>query len=180
MRRYLRMRLAVAALLCVACFRPAVAESEPNGWYYHDGPLAGSLKSDKPLPLFDGDADHLWNRLFAAFDIRKSHLAEKPGGRPLTRVEGGDVIEFLAGAARPIGRLPRPPTGCMPCSTSFIASKARNRSRSRSSGRFYSTICGRRLIISLGKISNGSGRWKLENGVTYSAASCRGRLRRWH
>ena len=35
-------------------------------WYYQEGPLRGSLKSDKPLPLYDSNPEHLWNRLFAA------------------------------------------------------------------------------------------------------------------
>ena len=40
--------------------------------YYHEGPLAGSLKSADPLPIYDDDPQHLWNRLFAAFYIRPS------------------------------------------------------------------------------------------------------------
>ena len=63
--------------------------------YYHTGELAGSLRSDGPLPLYDADPQHLWNRLFAAISIRHSNLPSKRGGTPLARIEGGDRIEFL-------------------------------------------------------------------------------------
>jgi hypothetical protein len=51
---------------------------EPPGWYYREGPLRGSLKSDSPLPLYDADPAHLWNRLFAVFYIRPSELPSRP------------------------------------------------------------------------------------------------------
>jgi hypothetical protein len=66
-----------------------------DSWYYHEGNLAGSLKSDKPLPIYDADPQHLWNRLFAAFYIRKIHLPVEPKGKPITRIEGGDYIDFF-------------------------------------------------------------------------------------
>lgn len=66
--------------------------------YYHDGPLAGSLKSHAPLPIYDDDPHHLWNRLFAAFYIRPSELPDDAGGPPVHRIEGGDTIDFLAWA----------------------------------------------------------------------------------
>jgi hypothetical protein len=63
--------------------------------YYHDGELFGSLRSAGPLPLYDADPQHLWNRLHAAISIRESDLPSKRGGTPVKRIEGGDRIEFL-------------------------------------------------------------------------------------
>jgi len=63
--------------------------------YYHTGELAGSLRSNDPLPLFDADPQHLWNRLFAAVTIRSSLLPSVRGGPPVARIEGGDRIEFF-------------------------------------------------------------------------------------
>jgi outer membrane protein assembly factor BamB len=90
----------------------------PEDWYYREGPLRGSLKSDRPLPLYDSDPEHLWNRLFAAFYIRPSELPSRPeypkdptkldewdrmlrsGKLPLgpvvRRIEGGDIPSFPA------------------------------------------------------------------------------------
>jgi len=89
----------------------------PADWYYHDGALAGSLRSNQPLPLYDRDHGHLWNRLFAALYIRSSELASRspdspemtlyerdlkmrngkvPPGPVVRRIEGGDVMEFPA------------------------------------------------------------------------------------
>lgn len=87
-------------------------------WYYREGPLRGSLKSDNPLPLYDPDPEHLWNRLFAGFYIRPSRLPSRPeypqdstkldpwdrklreGKLPLgpavKRFEGGDTMSLLA------------------------------------------------------------------------------------
>ena len=81
-----------APMLAVVCLGVAVGasddadkgktdtEKEADQFYYHDGPLAGSLKRDWPPPIFDADIGHLWNRLFAAFFIRRSALPEEPGG----------------------------------------------------------------------------------------------------
>ncbi|MBI3465190.1 MAG: hypothetical protein HY000_19365, partial [Planctomycetes bacterium] len=60
----------------------------PEEWYHRDGPLAGSLKSDSPLPIYDPDPQHLWNRLFAALYIRPGE--NPPPGQP-RRIEGGDA-----------------------------------------------------------------------------------------
>ncbi len=98
-------------------FVPCLAE-EPSDWYYRDGPLRGSLKSDRPLPLYDADPEHLWNRLFATFYIRASELPSRPRypddttkldewdrkmrngklppGPVVKRIEGGDVLGILA------------------------------------------------------------------------------------
>ncbi|MFO1022129.1 MAG: hypothetical protein U0903_15770 [Planctomycetales bacterium] len=65
---------------------------------YHDGDLAGSLKTDQPLPLYHPDPQHITNRLFAACYIRTSNLPTKRGGKTVSRIEGGDVIDFLAWA----------------------------------------------------------------------------------
>jgi hypothetical protein len=92
--------------------------SGPQDWYYREGPLRGSLKSESPLPLYDPNPEHLWNRLFAAFYIRRSELSSRPeypkdptkldewdrklrsGKLPLgpvvKRVEGGDIPSFPA------------------------------------------------------------------------------------
>lgn len=96
----------------------ADAAAGSQGWYYTEGPLRGSLKSDVPLPLYDANPEHLWNRLFAAFYIRPSELPSRPeypldstkldewdrklraGKLPLgpvvRRIEGGDVLGLLA------------------------------------------------------------------------------------
>ena len=90
----------------------------PEDWYYREGPLRGSLKSDKPLPLYDSDPEHLWNRLFAVFYIRPSELPSRPEypkdstkldewdrklragklppGPVVKRFEGGDTMSLLA------------------------------------------------------------------------------------
>lgn len=92
--------------------------AEPPDWYYRDGPLRGSLKNDQPLPLYDPNSEHLWNRLFAVFYIRPSELPSRPPypddvtqldtwdrmlrigklapGPVVKRVEGGDIPGFPA------------------------------------------------------------------------------------
>ena len=74
---------------------PAADLEEQDPAYYHTGELAGSLRSNDPLPLFDADPQHLWNRLFAAVTIRPSLLPSVRGGPPVARIEGGDRIEFF-------------------------------------------------------------------------------------
>ena len=100
-------------VVCATC--PAAS---PPSWYYQEGPLRGSLKSDAPLPLYDSRPEHLWNRVFAAFYIRPSELPSRPQypgdsteldewdrrlrtnaltlGPVVKRMEGGDVPGFLA------------------------------------------------------------------------------------
>jgi hypothetical protein len=58
--------------------RAAPATTTEPAWYYHEGPLAGSLKSDQPLALYNPDPNHLWNRLFAVLYIRPSELPGRP------------------------------------------------------------------------------------------------------
>ncbi|MEK7677559.1 MAG: hypothetical protein AAB676_17155 [Verrucomicrobiota bacterium] len=108
---------AVSAMLvnvmCLAC-----SAAGPEDSYHREGPLRGSLKSEDPLPLYDPQPDHLWNRLFAAFYIRPSTLPSRPQypddstqldewdrelrsgklvpGPVVKRIEGGDVLAFLA------------------------------------------------------------------------------------
>jgi hypothetical protein len=85
--------------LCVCSSAIAVRGAEPahsDPAYYHAGELAGSLTSAAPLPLYDADSQSLANRLFAALYIRESNIPTKRGGKPLRRIEGGDVIDFLA------------------------------------------------------------------------------------
>jgi hypothetical protein len=74
---------------------PAAEIEEQDPAYYHTGELAGSLRSSEPLPLFDADPQHLWNRLFAAVTIRSSLLPSEKGGPSVARIEGGDRIEFF-------------------------------------------------------------------------------------
>ncbi|MCA9078273.1 MAG: hypothetical protein KDA93_24810 [Planctomycetaceae bacterium] len=78
-----------------ACPCEATA-SELSAYFHHDGPLADTLISDAPLPLYDQDPQHLWNRLFAEFYIRPRHLPATDEQPEMVRYEGGDVIEFLA------------------------------------------------------------------------------------
>ena len=108
----------VVSTLLVGFIGMACSAAGPEDWYYREGPLRGSLKSDKPLPLYDSNPEHLWNRLFAAFYIRSSELPSRPdypddstkldewdwklrsGQLPLgpvvKRIEGGDAFAFPA------------------------------------------------------------------------------------
>ena len=98
-------------------FMPCSAAETPD-WYYREGPLRGSLKSDEPLPLYDSDPGHLWNRLFGVLYIRPSELPSRPEypldstkldewdrklrvgklppGPVVKRFEGGDRMSLLA------------------------------------------------------------------------------------
>lgn len=87
-----------ACVCCVAACARAAESDHPDPAYYHQGELAGSLKSDAPLALYDADPRSLANRLFAAFYLRTSDIPTKRGGTPVRRIEGGDVIDFLAWA----------------------------------------------------------------------------------
>ncbi len=78
--------LMVAGIGLVGSF--LILAAGPEDWYYHEGRLAGSLKSDKPLPIYDSDPNHLWNRLFAALYIRPG---EEPAPGQQRRIEGGDA-----------------------------------------------------------------------------------------
>ncbi len=93
---FLRIAILVAAAWCIAVSGRATEPGRSNPAYYHQGDLAGSLKSETPLPLYDADPQSLANRLFAAFYIRTSEIPAKRGGTPVCRIEGGDVIDFLA------------------------------------------------------------------------------------
>jgi len=92
--------------------------AESPDWSYREGPLRGSLKSDQPLPLYDPNPGHLWNRLFAVFYIRHSELPSRPEypkdstkldewdrklrdgkltlGPVVKRIEGGDIPSLPA------------------------------------------------------------------------------------
>ena len=93
-QRTLAIWILLAALLPTTVSAAEFAEQDPA--YYHEGELRGSLRSSEPLPLYDADPQHLWNRLFAAIAIRQSNLPSKRGGTPIARIEGGDTIDFLA------------------------------------------------------------------------------------
>jgi hypothetical protein len=86
-------------VVLVCCIGSAASAAENDGLdpaYYHEGELAGSLRSDAPLAIYDADPQSLLNRLFAAFYIRTSEIPTKRGGQPVRRIEGGDLIDFLA------------------------------------------------------------------------------------
>jgi hypothetical protein len=86
----------LALLSCFAAWGQAKEPVQAHSNYHVEGELAGSLKSDAPLPLYDADPRGLANRLFAAFYIRTSNIPTKRGGTSVRRIEGGDVIDFLA------------------------------------------------------------------------------------
>jgi len=86
----------VAAAFSLASSARAIDSDLISAAYHHQGELAGSLKSDAPLPLYDSDPQSLANRVFAAFYIRTSNIPTKRGGEPVRRIEGGDGIDFLA------------------------------------------------------------------------------------
>ncbi len=89
----------ILVLAFVACVWdggvPLTHSSEPEPAYHQGGKLDGSLKSALPLAVYHADSNHLWNRLFAAFYTRSSNLPSRPGGKPITRIEGGDYLDFL-------------------------------------------------------------------------------------
>lgn len=87
----------LSLLAAVLTWPSSVAASDDLAAYFHqEGPLAGTLKSDAPLPVYDSDPKHLWNRLFSVFYIRPRALPVTDEHSALTRFEGGDAIEFLA------------------------------------------------------------------------------------
>ncbi len=90
-----RSLLNVAVLVLLSLAGPIHGE-DLHEFFHADGPLAGTLKSDRPLPLYDANPQHLWNRMFSAFYIRPRALPAGDGQPATTRFEGGDVIEFLA------------------------------------------------------------------------------------
>src|SRR5688572_21907897 len=91
----------LVAVVAIALEWPSLSgtAAEPSSQdpaYYHTGELAGSFKSDQPLPVYDSDPAHLTNRLFAALYTRESKIPTKRGGEPVERIEGGDVVDFYA------------------------------------------------------------------------------------
>jgi len=88
--------MALVLLIGAAGVLGRSARTEEAAWYHTEGDLRGSLRSDAALPIYDRDPAHLWNRLFAALYIRKSALPSVQGGPAVKRIEGGDVLEFLA------------------------------------------------------------------------------------
>jgi len=108
----------VVSAMLVGVLGMTCSAAGPEDWYYREGPLRSSLKSDKPLPLYDSNPEHLWNRVFGAFYIRPSELPSRPeypkdstkldqwdrklrsGELPLgpviKRIEGGDIPSFPA------------------------------------------------------------------------------------
>ena len=94
-RPCLRRLLNVVVLALLSLASPIYGE-DLHEYFHADGPLAGTLKSDRPLPLYDANPQHLWNRMYSAFYIRPRPLPATDGQPATTRFEGGDVIEFLA------------------------------------------------------------------------------------
>ncbi|MFO1096059.1 MAG: hypothetical protein U0992_22550 [Planctomycetaceae bacterium] len=91
------MRYVTCLVVGLACIPLSAADTpDLDPAFFHDGELAGSLRSADPLPLYDVNPQHLWNRLHAAISIRESFLPSKRGGTPIRRIEGGDRIEFLS------------------------------------------------------------------------------------
>jgi hypothetical protein len=92
-----RLSTTLAATLALSLFGVALwAASDSYPFLHHEGELYGSLKSAGPLPIYDKDPNHVWNRLYAALYVRESNLPSHPGGSPVKRYEGGDGIDFLA------------------------------------------------------------------------------------
>jgi len=107
----LRSRLAslVACAGMAFAVEPLRAGSAaPDDWYYHEGALAGSLRNDSPLPLYDDeDVVEAIGRFFSIPYRRSAQVA--PGIRMLVvpgsqevkaeaEAEGLDVIFKRAGA----------------------------------------------------------------------------------
>src|SRR5436190_10030724 len=95
MRFHRQLTLSIA-LFWVEALAQATDPAARDARYFLEGELAGSLKSDRPLPLYDADPQSLANRLFAAFYLRTSAIPRTRGGTTLRRIEGGDVLDFLA------------------------------------------------------------------------------------
>ncbi len=85
-----------AVVLVLLSSASPICGDDLSEYFQVDGPLAGTLKSDRPLPLYDADPQHLWNRMYSAFYIRPRALPASSEQPATTRFEGGDVIEFLA------------------------------------------------------------------------------------
>ena len=159
--------LATSLIWTGVCLAPCSA-TELGDWYYREGPLRGSLKSDRPLPLYDSEPGHLWNRLFAVFYIRPSELPSRPeypgdstkldewdrklrsGKLPLgpvvSRFEGGDTMSFLAWPRTRYYSEPETFRGPTRCWRSSLPLTASGWPTILSSGLFSSAICGPCLI----------------------------------
>jgi hypothetical protein len=94
-RAMLGLLIGAAGALLAGSMGAAAPEAAP---YHSTGDLRGSLRSSGPLPLYDPDPQHLWNRLFTALYTRPSELPSRMDGPPVKRIEGGDVLEFLGWA----------------------------------------------------------------------------------
>lgn len=92
----IRMVVVWSAIVGTMSIIQAADPGDLDPAYYHVGELAGSLKTEGPLPIYDANPQSLANRLFAALYIRTSKIPTKRGGTPVRRIEGGDVIDFLA------------------------------------------------------------------------------------
>ena len=88
--------LLIVAVLLLDAPASSIYGEDLHEFIHADGSLVGTLKSDRSLPLYDADREHLWNRMFSAFYIRPRPLPARDGQPALVRFEGGDVIEFLA------------------------------------------------------------------------------------
>ncbi|MCA9092181.1 MAG: hypothetical protein KDA68_01740 [Planctomycetaceae bacterium] len=98
LRAFSLLSVWILSVAIAPSFLIGAEREEADPAYYHEGELAGSLRSEGPLAVYDADPGHLWNRLFSSFWIRKSHLPSKRGKEPIDRIEGGDTLDFLAWA----------------------------------------------------------------------------------
>jgi hypothetical protein len=74
-------RIAVCVMLLAPLPLAAAELAEQDPAYYHTGELAGSLRANAPLPLFDADPQHLWNRIFEGDYIDQGSRVEVIGSR---------------------------------------------------------------------------------------------------
>jgi len=96
MKNFQRLTMLAGSLFALSAVGSSAVAGDLAGYFHHDGPLRGTLKSADPLPLYDADPQHLWNRIYAAFYIRPRVLPATDRQPEMIRYEGGDVIEFLA------------------------------------------------------------------------------------
>ncbi len=88
--------MVAVSLIVLSTISSEAVAGDLASYFHQDGPLKGTLKSADPLPLYDADPQHLWNRIYAAFYIRPRVIPATGRQSEMIRYEGGDVIEFLA------------------------------------------------------------------------------------
>ena len=96
MKNIQKLTMLASSLIAFSTVGSLAIAGDLGGYIHQDGPLKGTLKSADPLPLYDADVRHLWNRIYSAFYIRPRVLPATDKQAESIRYEGGDVIEFLA------------------------------------------------------------------------------------